>query len=466
MSAYVANNALLNAAATPFDFSPSLETDAPLNVEQHLYDTPANIAHDNQVAVDFLVTHNAPAEFWEQAGWAPGVTPMQDAMEQEREDRILKLERRMDVMSLSSDTLVIDAMERTAPTQLLTPLSSLRRLQDRGVPLPQSPPWSPVPSRQLVERTQKNSRKSPMTRTGQRCRPSDKSQQVRMKLKVEVAGLQDRYGVMNYDPHVKNSHIPPPTTTLIRLHPNGNDRPSMQLRHGRHHHPKTEEDQIEDKTRAQYIQVEYRLIPRDVMFAVNGPLTSSQATNTVPPSQEDHVMEDTTETGGETESSAMREPSTTETTNPGTNTGDKPQFPGPGHCKCIETGICPQCKSTTLAAPNPWQPRQSYAGVVISQGSAPIAGEDPASNDDEVDEKPGLIKGFDSKKIWVNLNGRVQHDWESKANQAVLVHYLDGGYGPNLASNVRLIKEDLRDIFEENFPKEGEINPTVIVRPT
>ena len=49
MSAFVANNAVLNAAATPF--TPSFETDAPYDVEQHLYDSPANIAHDNQVAV-------------------------------------------------------------------------------------------------------------------------------------------------------------------------------------------------------------------------------------------------------------------------------------------------------------------------------------------------------------------------------------------------------------------------------
>jgi hypothetical protein len=63
MSAFAANNALLNAAATPFNFSPSLE------VEQHLYDTPANIAHDNEVTIDFLAAHNAPAEFWEQAGY-------------------------------------------------------------------------------------------------------------------------------------------------------------------------------------------------------------------------------------------------------------------------------------------------------------------------------------------------------------------------------------------------------------
>jgi hypothetical protein len=130
MSAYAANHVLLNAAATPFNFSPSFETDAPLNVEQHLYDTPANIAHDNQVAMDFLTAHNAPAEFWEQAGyedpnrtrrWAPGVTPLQDAMEQEREDRILKLEKRMDVMYVVVNSLNDDfshfALEHWKPFQ-------------------------------------------------------------------------------------------------------------------------------------------------------------------------------------------------------------------------------------------------------------------------------------------------------------------------------------------------------------
>jgi hypothetical protein len=96
--------------------------------------------------------------------------------------------------NLSSGTSVTGAADPIAPTQLLTPPSSLRLLHDQGVPLPQSPPWSPVPRCQMVERTQKKSHKSPMTRTGQRCRPSDKSRQVRMKLKVEVVGLQDRYG--------------------------------------------------------------------------------------------------------------------------------------------------------------------------------------------------------------------------------------------------------------------------------
>src|ERR1700710_2280297 len=96
---------------------------------------------------------------------------------------------------LSSDISDINVTEPIAPIPLLSPQSSLCHRQDQGVPLPPSPPWSPAPVRQMVERSQrKKNRKNPMTRSGQRCRPSDKSRQVRMRLKVEVAGLQDRYG--------------------------------------------------------------------------------------------------------------------------------------------------------------------------------------------------------------------------------------------------------------------------------
>ncbi|KAF9789343.1 hypothetical protein BJ322DRAFT_1018024 [Thelephora terrestris] len=229
MSVFDATTVMLNTAATPF--TPSFETDAPYNVEQHLYDTPAAIAQDNEVAIDFLTTHNAPPQFWEEAGYEdprldrfnaphagarrllsnlteaeyndpiwtrmdrPGVPRLLDAMEREREDRIFRLEKRMDTMHLSSGTPVINAEELIAPTPLASPQSSLRHRRDQGVPLPPSPPWSPAPVCQMVERSQKRkNRKNPMTRSGQRCRPSDKSRQVRMKLKVEVAGLQDRYG--------------------------------------------------------------------------------------------------------------------------------------------------------------------------------------------------------------------------------------------------------------------------------
>jgi hypothetical protein len=134
MSAFVANNVVLNAAATPFDFTPSFETDAPYDVEQHLYDSPAIIAHDNRVAIDFLTAHNAPAEFWEQAGYEdlrssrprvepahPGAMLLLDAMEREREDRIAKLEKRVDLMYVIMNSLNDDfshfALEHWGPFQ-------------------------------------------------------------------------------------------------------------------------------------------------------------------------------------------------------------------------------------------------------------------------------------------------------------------------------------------------------------
>ncbi|KAF9793076.1 hypothetical protein BJ322DRAFT_1016681 [Thelephora terrestris] len=157
MSSFVANQALLDAAATPFDFSPSFETDAPLNVEQHLYDSPAAIAQDNEVAVNFLTVHNAPPQFWEDAGYEdprlnrldaphagarrllssmadaeyndpirarldrPGVPRLLDAMEWEREDRIFRLERRMDTMYVVVNSLNEDfshfALEHWGPFQ-------------------------------------------------------------------------------------------------------------------------------------------------------------------------------------------------------------------------------------------------------------------------------------------------------------------------------------------------------------
>ncbi|KAF9789540.1 hypothetical protein BJ322DRAFT_1177836 [Thelephora terrestris] len=159
MSAPAVNNIALNAAATPFDFTPSFETDAPYLVEQHLYDSPANIAHDNQVAVDFLTAHNAPAEFWEQAGYEdprlsgprvapahPGAVLLLDRMEREREDRIAKLEKRVDLMYVIMNSLNEDfshfALEHWGPFQ-----AALFRYfghQCHGAYCTDPPPKSPV----------------------------------------------------------------------------------------------------------------------------------------------------------------------------------------------------------------------------------------------------------------------------------------------------------------------------------
>ncbi|KAF9789852.1 hypothetical protein BJ322DRAFT_1105721 [Thelephora terrestris] len=215
----------LNTAATPFVSASPYEAATPYDVDSHLYDTPANIAFDNKVSIDFFTQHQAPPHFWDQAGYEDpnrtimnnGHAPLLDAMEQEREERIAKLEKRLDLMHVMFGSLDEDfshfALEHWGPfqaslydTSVMTaeesgaatchsPLPlSLQHRQDRGIPLPQSPPWNPAPVLQMVERTAKKSCKSLMTRTGQWCCPSSKARQVRMWLKLEVASLQDKYG--------------------------------------------------------------------------------------------------------------------------------------------------------------------------------------------------------------------------------------------------------------------------------
>ena len=96
----------------------------------------------------------------------------------------------------------------------------------------------------------------------------------------------------------------------------------------------------------------------------------------------------------------------------------------------------------------PERPRRkpvSYANSVTGEDDeSSDEGDLDDDEDDQLDEVPGPIKGFDAIKIYSNLNGQVQHDWELRASTSILVHYLDGGYGPGLAEDVKVIKEDLR----------------------
>jgi hypothetical protein len=45
------------------------------------------------------------------------------------------------------------------------------------------------------------------------------------------------------------------------------------------------------------------------------------------------------------------------------------------------------------------------------------------------------------------------------------VHYLDGGYNPNIAQNVHFIAEDLKKLFTNSFMGEGSVDP-IVVHPT
>lgn len=61
-------------------------------------------------------------------------------------------------------------------------------------------------------------------------------------------------------------------------------------------------------------------------------------------------------------------------------------------------------------------------------------------------KKPALgpIKGFNATRIFENLDFQVKESWMVQAQEAVFVHYLDGGYNPNIAQNVHAIAEDLK----------------------
>ena len=107
--------------------------------------------------------------------------------------------------------------------------------------------------------------------------------------------------------------------------------------------------------------------------------------------------------------------------------------------------------------------RGTYARAT-ARGEEPLPGDDENLSDDEDSEEewgefPGPIKGFDARKIYENLNGQVQQAWEERAETAIFVHHLDGGYGPNMAMNVRTIAAELRSEFPLHQGKPLELTP-------
>ena len=55
----------------------------------------------------------------------------------------------------------------------------------------------------------------------------------------------------------------------------------------------------------------------------------------------------------------------------------------------------------------------------------------------------GPIKGFCMRQIMKNLNPVVPEAWEQEVQDAIFVHYLDGGYDSSMALNVHIIANDL-----------------------
>ncbi|KAF9780847.1 hypothetical protein BJ322DRAFT_1112242 [Thelephora terrestris] len=74
----------------------------------------------------------------------------------------------------------------------------------------------------------------------------------------------------------------------------------------------------------------------------------------------------------------------------------------------------------------------------------------------------GPIKGFNLNRVLENLNPLVREAWESKLDEAVFVHYLDGGYNPALAQKVHVITDDLKKLYTDIFRGTDDIEPTVV----
>ena len=92
-----------------------------------------------------------------------------------------------------------------------------------------------------------------------------------------------------------------------------------------------------------------------------------------------------------------------------------------------------------VEANNPETARDSEASTDQQEAGEPGAGimwpQKPSS---------GPIKGFTPKKVFDNLDPLIREAWEEQAQDAVFVHYFDGGYTPTVAQNVQTIIEDLQ----------------------
>jgi len=86
-----------------------------------------------------------------------------------------------------------------------------------------------------------------------------------------------------------------------------------------------------------------------------------------------------------------------------------------------------------------------------SNGQNKEDGENEGDQEDEEDQEvvvliapprptlfSGPIKGFSTNRVLENLNPVVHKAWASQAEKVVFIHYLDGGYGPNITQNVHV----------------------------
>lgn len=117
-----------------------------------------------------------------------------------------------------------------------------------------------------------------------------------------------------------------------------------------------------------------------------------------------------------------------------------------------EEGKAPTCgftpAQTTYA--NTLKREAGQTGTESNGGETPQAGH-KNPNPTFVVPEPDPGGGFTPSNIFDNLDPIVRRTLE-QAKEAILIHYLDGGYNPNIAQNVHVMTESLQSEIPPTCP--------------
>ena len=125
--------------------------------------------------------------------------------------------------------------------------------------------------------------------------------------------------------------------------------------------------------------------------------------------------------------------------------------PGPAQTQTVGPDAKNPTPRFTVRIPGPHTYANALKRTADQAGNGqgePSNAQATESEEEDVDrgdpKLSGPIKGFTTKRVFENLDPLVRAAWESRADDAIFVHYLDGGYNPNVAQSVHIIAEDLK----------------------
>lgn len=129
----------------------------------------------------------------------------------------------------------------------------------------------------------------------------------------------------------------------------------------------------------------------------------------------------------------------------------EPPRPGPAQAQAFGVDARNPTPHFTIRIPGPHTYANALKRTADQAGNdqgGPSAEQATQSEEEPVDDRepklPGPIKGFSTERVLENLDPLVRAAWESRTDDTIFVHYLDGGYNPNVAQSVHVIAEDLK----------------------